>query len=550
MTLHPRKKKKDQPLISFAAQLNRVFIIIILVPVLLLGGLSTYYSFTQVRAQRNEEVQNLIQQSHQDFNDVFVSCENSLRYLAANSTLLNFLLTDNDDYLQISRDAKTIRMLFYNTMTTNPYCEEVVLYSGKYQEALSGFIEAPPESEDWYAASLKSDYDYWFTQGGSAYVARKLISAYHKDPLGVLCMKLKPSALTDNVKIFSMFPAHISIQDSGKTMWEYSTDSWASRNYIRERFILGSADWTLYYKVTVPNYSATSMLPFLLLFLSLLLAWGITHFSSRRLSAELTLLVQDVKKAQDGDLDVQIYSSRISEISFLSESIQTFLSRIKQLIDQVYNKELQRQDLELNLLRAKINPHFLYNNLSTINWLALSCGQEQISEIATELSEFYRTALNKGKDIDRLSVELKNVKAYLNLQLIAHRNSFDVVYDCPAEFLDCEIPLFILQPLVENAIEHGIDQTPDVRGRILIQISGADGWLTMRVVDNGRKLHEKIGSAQLPERDFGYATQNIHRRIQLLYGEESGLTISASEQGTTSLLRFRYTHLRHIQRIF
>ena len=156
---------------------------------------------------------------------------------------------------------------------------------------------------------------------------------------------------------------------------------------------------------------------------------------------------------------------RQEEIHVLAQSIQGMLGKIKQLIRQVYAKEIERQDLELNLLQAKISPHFLYNNLSAINWLAIDCGEEKISEITTEMATFYRTALNKGNNIDRLSVEITNIKSYINLQLIAHENEFDVEYDIDEGLLECVVPIFILQPLVENAIEHGINYQEEIDGK-------------------------------------------------------------------------------------
>ena len=119
------------------------------------------------------------------------------------------------------------------------------------------------------------------------------------------------------------------------------------------------------------------------------------------------------------------------------------LGKIKQLIRQVYAKEIERQDLELNLLQAKISPHFLYNNLSAINWLAIDCGGREDLGDHTGDGDVYRTALNKGNNIDRLSVEITNIKSYINLQLIAHENEFDVEYDIDEGLLECVVPIFI-----------------------------------------------------------------------------------------------------------
>ena len=202
-------------------------------------------------------------------------------------------------------------------------------------------------------------------------------------------------------------------------------------------------------------------------------------------------------------------------------------------------KEIERQSIELDLLQAKINPHFLYNNLSAINWLALDCGQDRIYEITTEMATFYRTALNRGKNVDRLSVEIANIRSYVNLLQISHENSFDIEYDIEEGLLDDIIPIFILQPLVENAVEHGIDQLRAKRG--ILRISGytEGGYLVLSVFDNGTALYDKSGKGAMQISEYGYGTSNVHRRIQILCGEDCGLTVSADEEGTTASIKLK-----------
>ena len=199
-------------------------------------------------------------------------------------------------------------------------------------------------------------------------------------------------------------------------------------------------------------------------------------------------------------------------------------------------QEREHKNLELDLLKSKMNPHFLYNNLSMINWIALENDQPEISEITTELANFYRTALNRDKEIDRLSVELSNIKSYIRLQEMAHSNSFDVIYEVDEILLDQMIPCFILQPLVENAIEHGIDTLRDQRGLIKITVQRIKNGVYITVYDNGRKLYQMIGDNELSYERFHYGTSNVHQRIQLICGQNSGLHIRADGTGTYSVI--------------
>ena len=115
----------------------------------------------------------------------------------------------------------------------------------------------------------------------------------------------------------------------------------------------------------------------------------------------------------------------------------------------------------MTALQAQINPHFLYNSLSLINWKAIEKGNDDISDITLALSNFYRTSLNKGRNTLSIAEEISNVKSYIAIQLIMHDDEFDVDYDIAEEILPYETLNLILQPIVENAIEHGIDVKSD-----------------------------------------------------------------------------------------
>ena len=191
------------------------------------------------------------------------------------------------------------------------------------------------------------------------------------------------------------------------------------------------------------------------------------------------------------------------------------------------------------MLQSKINPHFLYNNLSAINWIAIEKGEDRIYEITTELATFYRTALNKGINVDHLNVEVENIKAYVKLQLMAHDEGFDVEYKIEPSLLNQMVPIFILQPLVENAIEHGIDCMREKRGKISIEIYAENNELYMTVRDNGLKLYEKIGQGKMSHEEFGYGVSNVDKRIRILCGEGYGVEIFAGPGGTTSIIKLR-----------
>lgn len=535
---------------SFTEQLKKAFIIVILIPVLCLGGFIYYISFSYIERQKLLESSNMVEQNLRDLNNRIDVCNNSLRYLTANYELEDFLKMNEKNYLQLSRASKNIGSLLYNVMLTNQYYKSLTLYTDKELFVLTDFLQVSSgvKEKDWYEKIIASEGNYWWYEGDKIFLGRKVISAYPAKPIGVIKIELNNEIFADSFNVFQNLPIRVSITKEDTTLYEYEDRGWEEDAKFKQTRDLGNTGWQITYEIDDKYYDHYMLMsfgmPMLVIGIVILLAWAMIYLFSKMLAKDLFILVQEVNQVQKGDLDVQIQGASITEINILSESIQNLLNKIKQLIRQVYVKEIERQDLELNLLQSKISPHFLYNNLSAINWLALECGQDKIYEITTQMATFYRTALNKGKNIDKLAVEMANIKAYVNLQLIAHEDSFDVEYEVQEALLGLDVPIFIMQPLVENAIEHGIDQLRSGRGMIKISGECEGEWLSICIYDNGKILFEKIGEGQLGETDFGYGTGNVHKRIQLLYGAESGLSIRASQTGTIAEIRFLYKHLR------
>ena len=174
-----------------------------------------------------------------------------------------------------------------------------------------------------------------------------------------------------------------------------------------------------------------------------------------------------------------------------------------------------------------------------INWKALEAEQEDISQITLSLSTFYRTALNKGKNILLVKDEIANIKSYLDIQLAMHDNSFDVVYDIDESILKYETLNLILQPLLENAIGHGIDVKTDGRGEIRIEGKENGDFLDFTVSDNGVGMTKTQAALILSKSSNGYGVSNVNERIKLYYGEEYAVKIeSAPGTGTKVMLHF------------
>ena len=153
-----------------------------------------------------------------------------------------------------------------------------------------------------------------------------------------------------------------------------------------------------------------------------------------------------MKATETGNLGMVIENDSTDEIGDLINGYNSMSKRLDETVNEVYQSKIKEKEYEMRALQAQINPHFLYNSLSMINWKALEAEQEDISRITLSLSTFYRTALNKGKNILLVKDEIANIKSYLDIQLAMHDNSFDVVYDIDDSILKYETLNLILQP--------------------------------------------------------------------------------------------------------
>lgn len=531
------KKKKAK---SFAGQLKKAFILVVLLPVLVIGGFWLVTAHTYFERQSTSESMNLIELHYNDITSKMEACERSVRYLSSSHNLQEFLILDEEDYLTISRYSNGIGELFYNAMMTNRYFRSVEVFSDKEFKVLVNFIKnnGQVKTEGWYRNLETSQKLIWWREKDKIYLGCPIVSAYPNKVIGVLRMEVKEQIFTGSQELLQHLPFAMSIDKTGSRIYDYTADTYTGHDKIDLEKIEAQDHMEIRYRIDqsyFTDYTLINYLPMLgLILLVIALSWVLIYYYFRKLTSGMKTLVHQVKEAQSGNLDVEITGSDIIELHILAESVESFIHRIKQLIHQVYAKEIERKELELDLLQSKISPHFLYNNLSSINWLALECGQEQICRITNELATFYRTALNKGKNHDQLFIEVENIKAYLELQLMAHEDSFDVVYEIDKDLLDHDVPIFVLQPLVENSIYHGLHYLRDERGRIEIVIRKKGQEIEMLVKDNGKSLYQKIGDNCMRVSDYGYGTSNVHRRIQLLYGKTYGLTVAACKEGTTA----------------
>lgn len=311
-------------------------------------------------------------------------------------------------------------------------------------------------------------------------------------------------------------------------------DSNKHSNYIVVSQGTGVSGWTAYlYKTDSMTSLRTKyiIMFFFGIMVICLITWVVASKAfSRFVVKDITALRDNMLSVENGNLEIMVESDSKDEIGSLVRSFGNMLAKIKRLIHEVYESKLAQKKYEMTALQAQINPHFLYNSLSLINWKAIEAGQQDISKLTLALSTFYRTSLNRGSNILTIEKELENMKSYLEIQKFMHEDEFDVIMDIDDDILQYNTLNLMLQPLVENAIEHGVSLKEDGRGYIKIigRKDESKGQIYLIVEDNGIGIEPELLESILEFKTRGYGVRNVNQRIKLYYGEEYSLRIEST----------------------
>jgi two-component system, sensor histidine kinase YesM len=265
-------------------------------------------------------------------------------------------------------------------------------------------------------------------------------------------------------------------------------------------------------------------------------------YISAAISRPIRNLERSMQQVEKGDFTVNLAVRGSHEVEQLSRRFNHMVIRIRQLMDQIIREQEAKRKSELEVLQAQINPHFLYNTLNSVVRMVGIGKNEDVITTITALSKLFRISLSKGKNIITVQEELEHVRNYLVIQKMRYKNKFTYEITAQDEVLPCKTLKLLLQPIVENAIYHGIEPLAD-QGRITVSAERSDGDILFRVRDNGLGIPphvlEQIGSGQIKSKDgSGVGIKNVHERIRLFFGEAYGLSIESDEEtGTTVTIR-------------
>ncbi|MFC0214575.1 sensor histidine kinase [Paenibacillus chartarius] len=270
------------------------------------------------------------------------------------------------------------------------------------------------------------------------------------------------------------------------------------------------------------------------------IAYVLAHSITRRISQ----LITHLKDVQSGALVALPRKQGRDEVGELIHTYNFMVNKIEDMNKEQYRLGQEMKNAELKALQSQINPHFLYNTLDMINWMANRGMNQDIKGVVKALSRFYKLSLSNGRDIISLREEIDHVSFYVQIQNIRFDHKIDYAVEVPEELLETPIPKITLQPIVENAIMHGILGRVSREGSIRIRAYADGSDLVVAVEDNGIGMDpDKLaklqsGTLDASETGSGYGAMNVKLRLQSYFGEEYGLTY-ASEAGKGTLVTVR-----------
>lgn len=298
----------------------------------------------------------------------------------------------------------------------------------------------------------------------------------------------------------------------------------------------------------------TVMRQIVLALLALLSVFSLLLFALlyMQLSQPIKRLMTGMMRVEKGLPFVPIPIRRMDELGYLQQKFNQMVANEQQMRKQIYSEQLHKKEIELKFLQSQVNPHFLYNTLDSIYWVALESGVKEIGSLVLDLSRFFRISLSRGKDFIPLSETIEHLRCYLRIQQFRHMEKFEVVWDVDPSLLDVKVMKLMLQPVVENAIVHGLEA---VAGTCLLQIGikRSGEYLQCSVSDTGvgieadklrelwAEIHEEGGSGNKT-----YGLKNLYQRLYILYGDDMRFAIdSDAGKGTKVTIMI---HLNRLER--
>lgn len=548
-----------------------IFLLIGVIPFLFYIILSNLYTNQIILERETTLAEGTPSQAVMSVENELETYNNLSNFIFNNTTILSALNTRYyTDYFKMYKAYQdTIEPLFLTYYALHPDLDNITIYTSCDLHPYNGYIKNLEElsEKEWYSLVEGKHTPVWTisTEDQVRYLySTRIIGDIRKyKDINYLSLKVNYDALFAPFMNISDDSYNILIADTDQSlifstselqegdMDEILTSNQNSR-YMLISSKLFSTGWTVYYYkeydtlINYVNSITRNIYTFgwiILIFLGIMVL--IISVSIVAPIEDLTSKIREVRNGDLQSLTVTIDSTRRDEIGVLFKNFSQMMEEIQHYMEVSLKNELEKKTYQQKILYAQINPHFLYNALSIINSKAIITGQDEISDMVLLISTFYRTALNRGNDITTLENELINIQSYIQIQLLSYSEPISVSYDINSTLAGIHFPNFILQPIIENALDHGLKNSlkPSKALHISVdrEIACLDGtekeYILIIIDDNGVGMEKENVRYLFETQTKGYGIKNVNHRLKLLYGADYSFVIqSTPDAGTNARL--------------
>lgn len=555
-------KKKGMRLKS---KLAMVYILAGFLPIVVILFVNYFQMRSVFKSQEKNTLYSFIKRSVLDLDDEFKKYAELAKLITndenVNDILSTIYLDDNrinEKFDQSVAPSLDTFIYFHNEVSKiTIYTDRIVDYKNKYLAPIEELKKA-----DWYESIADSRNNNWIagTDEKTIVLVRKMQSLEENGINGYFYEKISYDNVFEDLSENISDNYGICVSDRlGQNIYSYDTFTDKNKEYnlslseITKKYPDKNKDYFIV-KKTIPEtgwnvwlYKPEKLMGTYIRQINIITFGGTLvclvatfmciRFTAIFVTTRIGKLQKAVARVEKEDFSYTLNTTSQDEIGELITSFSKMERKLNYLINEVYKSRIKEKEYEMKALQAQINPHFLYNTLSLINWKAIEAGKRDISKITLALSAFYRTSLNKGNNITHISGEIENMRSYLSIQLMLHDDGFDVTEDIDDSVLEYTCPNLILQPLIENAIDHGIDVMPeDRRGVISVICKDMDTYIQFVIKDNGIGMTKEQTVKILTKDSKGYGVRNVNERLKLCYGEEYPMIIKSKENTGTEVI--------------
>lgn len=554
-------------MLSLRNKILCIILIVGLLPVIVTGFLSNLKFNHLLEVQAREMISDLLQQSEGYLRVYLTELEQMNLFISTNEEVIRVLSKTGFDsefekvmdanaltkefikYKSIRRDIERVDIIGLNGFT---YLGNYTLHNKFYEDHLE---------EPWMQRIVEQRGNpVWMIDESGRHIicARLITGENYNHKLGVIRLyipfyqleavfkqfQLQKSGffllLDDNNRVILQLPrAGQSDEFIAETDLETRTDRliFQNKDMLVSHYDIAKTGWSFMTAVpendivqgmsSIRNYFLQTLL------IVFVISISVSAWLSQRLTKPVKQLIQLMHKVEGGNFDTRMVIRSNDEIGLLAISYNRMIQRVDNLIEEIYDQQARKNEAEWKTLQAQINPHFLYNTLDSINWIARMNGIAEISHIVTALSRMFKLSLAKGDKYISVKEELEYIGYYKKIQEIRFSDRIAIMIDVPDTLHNIMIPRFILQPLVENSVIHGLENKEEP-GTIWVKGAEYKDKVLFIVQDDGVGIPpDKLKHVLLKDSNNRLGLSNVDERIKLLYGKEWGLKIDSIENKGT-----------------